>query len=316
MPFQTTVYTQPAPAVAGDFASANPRNFYPAGPGALVAGSAGVTVGRFAWAVSSLIDPDGGPLVANSFGAGPVTGIVHRDQQGLITTFLADSTMTIPAGFMVTLMVAGDIWIKNEGTTQAVPGQYAYASLATGAANFAATGAASNATATSWSISAQTFSVTASVTNNLMTVTAVGSGTLYPGSVLSAAAANATIVSQQSGTLGGIGVYVVSVPEQTVASTAVTGTYGLLTLTSGITGTFPLGSALSGTAVTAGSTITANSTNGASLTGTGGAGTYVTLTATASAGTLTGTVNVQTKWFAISSGAVGEVVRCSSQVLG
>jgi hypothetical protein len=143
-----------------------------------------------------------------------------------------------------------------------------------------------------------------------MTVSAVGSGTLYPGSVLSAAAGSATIVSQLSGTTGGVGTYSLTVPEQVVATgTTVTGTYGLLTLTSGVTGVFSIGSSLTGTAVAAGSTITANGSNGSGLTGNGGVGTYVTLTATASAGTITGATNVQTGWIAASAGLNGELVK-------
>ena len=49
MGFQTTVNLQQAPAVAGDFATANPRASFPAGEGQYVAGASGVTVGRFAW---------------------------------------------------------------------------------------------------------------------------------------------------------------------------------------------------------------------------------------------------------------------------
>ena len=49
MPFQTSVSTQPAPAVAGDFANGNPRFAVPAGPGGLIAGAAGVTIGQAPW---------------------------------------------------------------------------------------------------------------------------------------------------------------------------------------------------------------------------------------------------------------------------
>ena len=52
MPFPGQVNVVQAPAIAGDFASSNPRFVVPAGPGDMVAGSAGVTVGLFAWATS------------------------------------------------------------------------------------------------------------------------------------------------------------------------------------------------------------------------------------------------------------------------
>src|SRR6185437_5384091 len=127
MPFQSTVNTQPAPAVAGDFASTNPRWSVVAGPNALVAAAAGLTIGRFAWW-------DATQTYASNAGTGPITGFVHRDQQGLITTYLAESGMVIPGGFPVTLMSGGAYWVKNEGTTEALVGQTAYAAYANGAA--------------------------------------------------------------------------------------------------------------------------------------------------------------------------------------
>ena len=45
------------------------------------------------------------------------------------------------------------------------------------------------------------------------------------------------------------------------------------------------------------------------LAGNGGAGTYITLTATASSGTITGATNVQTGWIAASAGLPGELVK-------
>lgn len=66
-------------------------------------------------------------------------------------------------------------------------------------------------------------SVTASIAANVMTVTAVGSGTLFPGSVITGTAiiANTTIVNQLSGTTGGIGTYTVT-NSQTFASGTIT----------------------------------------------------------------------------------------------
>src|SRR5258706_7781516 len=118
MPFPNQVNVQPAPAVAGDFASTNPRSAYPAGPGGLVAGAAGVTIGRFAWAVWNTVDGDNAPgTVSNNFpgigvnvaaasnvGGSLPQGLVHREQQGLITAYLAESGMVLPGGFAITLM--------------------------------------------------------------------------------------------------------------------------------------------------------------------------------------------------------------------
>src|ERR1700737_2902571 len=48
--FQTEVTNQPAPAIAGDFASLNPFWTVDAGTDGLVSGPLEVTVGRFCWA--------------------------------------------------------------------------------------------------------------------------------------------------------------------------------------------------------------------------------------------------------------------------
>ena len=99
--FPTQVNGVQAPAVAGDFADKNPRVSVVAGPGALVAGAAGVTVGRFAW-----WDPANQSKVLNT-GFGPVTGFVARVQQALIIAFLAEGSNVIPAGHPLTVHSAG-----------------------------------------------------------------------------------------------------------------------------------------------------------------------------------------------------------------
>lgn len=311
--FQSQVLVQPAPAVAGDFADANPRWTVNAGPGGLVAGANGVVVGRFAWWSASAIDPDGAPTIVNSFGTGPVTGFVHREQQGLITTYLADASMVVPQGFPVTLFNGGGFWVKNDGAAEAVVGNKAYANFADGKVSFAATGSPNGATSTSYTIAAQTSSFTGSINGDVLTVTGAVTGTIYPGTIISGTnvASGTQIISQLSGTAGGDGTYAVSIPEQTVASTAISGTYGLLTAGGTITGTFGVGDTLSGSGVTAGTTIWALGT------GAGGAGTYiVSPTQTASSGTITAATNIETKWVAMSAGAPGDLVKISSHVLG
>lgn len=311
--FQTSATYNPSPAVEGDFASANPRTSVLAGPGGLIAGSSAI-VGRFAWATASAIDADGAPAVLNSFGSGPITGFIHRENQALILNYLQEFGMTIPAGFPVTAMSTGDYWVKNNGTTQALPGMKAYANYSNGAATFAATGTVAGATATASSIAAATSSVTGSISNNILTVTAVGSGTLYPGTTISgtSVASGTMIVSQVTGTAGGIGTYTVSIPEQTVASTTISGTYGVLTVGGTVTGTFGVGNTLSGTNVVAGTYIASQ------LTGTtGGAGTYVVSNNTVvSSTTITSATNVETKFVCRTSGLPGELVKISSHLQG
>ena len=77
--------------------------------------------------------------------------------------------------------------------------------------------------------------VTGSITLTTMTVSAVTSGTLVVGQVLSGTSVTAatTIVSQLTGTTGGVGTYQVSV-SQTTASTTITGNYGLSVTIDGV----------------------------------------------------------------------------------
>lgn len=311
--FQTSSTYNPAPGVEGDFASTNPRATVLAGPGGLIAGSL-FRVGRFIWTTGGFIDADGAPAVANSFGSGPIAGFAHRDQNALIPNYLQDSSMLVPAGFPVTVFDAGDFWVRNAGAAQALPGQFAYAAYADGSATFAASGAPTGASGSASSIAAATFSATGSIANNILSVTAVGSGTLYPGATFSGTgvATGTQIVAQLTGTAGGIGTYSVSIPEQTVASTTLSGTYGVLTVGGTVAGVFGIGNTLSGTNVVAGTSITQQ------LTGTtGGAGTYVVTNNTVVSSTaITSATNVQTKFICRTSGLPGEIVKISSWLQG
>lgn len=309
---QTQVGAALAPAVEGDFADANRRNSVLAGPGGLVAGPAGVTVGRFAWTVNP-DDSDGSPAIVNSFGTGLPAGFVHREQQGLITAFLADAGMVVPSGFAMTLFLSGSFWVKNAGAGLAQPNMKAYAKLSTGQVAFAVTGAPPSSAVATGTVAANTGSFTGSIADALMTITAVGSGTLVVGGLLSGTnvATGTRMVSQVSGTPGGIGTYIVNIAGQTVASTAISETYGTFTAVSGLTGLFTVGSVLSGAGVTAGTTITALGT------GTGGLGTYIVdTTQTVGSTAITGTTYVETKWIAASTGNAGELVKLTTHLQG
>jgi hypothetical protein len=234
-------------------------------------------------------------------------------QQGLITTFLADASMVVPSGFAVTLFSGGDFWVKNDGATQALPGQKAYANYADGRVTFAATGTPSTSSVTAALAAAAATVVTGSIADDVLTVTAVTSGTLAVGATLSGTgvATGTQIVNQVSGAAGGIGVYTVSIPEQVVASTAITAVYGVLTVSAVASGALQVGDILTGGTIAAGTVITALGT------GTGGVGTYFTNTSTASvSGAVTATNNIETKFIAMSAGAMGELVKISSQALG
>ena len=314
--FQSQVSTQPAIGVEGDFCDHNPRVTFDVGAGGLVAGASGALVGRFCWVVPPT-DLEGTNTIVNNFGAGQVAGFLHREQQGLITVYLQYASLLLPTGFPAVLHVAGGFFVKNRGATQAQYGQKAYANFLDGSASFAATASpASGASATGSTIAPETFSVTASIAGDIMTVTAVGSGTIYPGATISGGAtvSGTTVSSQISGTAGGVGDYYVSVAEQTVASTTISGTYGLLTIgTLTTTAPFAVGDTLNATgSVVAGTQITAN------VTGAGGTGGTMVVNNDTNVGsqTISAVSNVETSWIARSGGLPGELVKISNWPIG
>lgn len=135
MPFQSQVNLTQAPGVEGDFASANPRHSALSVEGGFVAGAGGVVVGRFAW-----MDASG--KVLTSSGSGVPTGFVHREMQALISTYLTEAGLVIPAGFAVGgLFNAGDFFAKNAGAGAVTIGMKAFANNTDGSIKFAAAGA-------------------------------------------------------------------------------------------------------------------------------------------------------------------------------
>jgi hypothetical protein len=308
--FQVQVYDQPAAAVAGNRASQNPIFSYDAGPGGLVAGTS-LFVGRFAW-VTQPLDPNGGPTLANSSGNGAPNGFLMLNQQALNTTFLSFAGMQVQPGAQTALQISGDFWVVNDGTTEAQVGQKVFAYVATGKAAFAAAGTTfGGASATGSSIAAATFSVTGSISGNVMTVTAVGSGTVVAGASISGTAIPTLpapqVVSQLTGTAGGVGTYALNVGEITTVSETIAGTYGVLTIGTA-TGTFAVGDVLTGTNVVAGTTVTQN------LTGSGGSGGTMAVNNNTVVGstTITASLAIETKFYARSTGLAGEVVKISS----
>lgn len=204
--FQRTVNLQQAAAVAGDFASANPRASVVGHEGTLVSGSLGVTVARFAWATTA-------GLVSNA-GVSKPTGFVHRRQgSALITQYLGETSNLIPTGFEVTLMLSGDYWVAP--LAQVSIGQKAFANLGDGTI----VGGAAGATIAG-------FVGTASFATNVMTVTVATSGTVDVGDVVTSAgvAAGTYVVNQLTGTPGGVGTYTLSTSPGTITAQAVTTT--------------------------------------------------------------------------------------------
>lgn len=193
--FQRVVNTDPAYAIEGDFASANPRATMLAGVGALVAAAVGVTVGKFARAKNS----DGTVTNADP-GVASRIGFVHRDQPAIITPFLGEATMLVPTGSPVVLFDAGDFWCRF--AAGATIGQKVFASYADGSAIAGTAGSPP-----------QGAGVTATVANGspTLTVSAVASGALAVGDPVSGAGipAGAYITAFGTGT-GGVGTYTMS----------------------------------------------------------------------------------------------------------
>lgn len=307
--FQTQVYNQPSQAVAGDFASTNPYATYDVGQGGLVAGVGGVTIGLFAW-TQPPVDPNGTNQIAVNHGAGLVAGFVHRAQQGLNPNFLSPAGNQILNGQMVTLMIGGDFWVVNDGLTDALVDMKAYADFSTGEVRFGATGVPLASAAVTGAIAAATGSFTGSIDGDVLTITAVGSGVAVVGGTLSGTGVSSgtQITEQLTGTAGGVGTYLVNIPEQSVAAgTTISETYGTLTVSAVGSGALEVGSVIAGSGVTSGTVITAFGT------GAGGTGTYiVSPTQTVGSEALTAVGDVETKWYAKSAGQPGELVKMSS----
>lgn len=140
--FQGNVNYTWAKGFPGSIATANPRRSVPSPEAGFRVGPNGLTIAAFAW-----IDADG--VTLSNTGAGKPTGFVHRDQQGLTTQYLQSATMTIPAGFGVTLSSGGDYFAAS--STDATVGQSVYASSADGSIQTGAAGSAPQGTVdTGW----------------------------------------------------------------------------------------------------------------------------------------------------------------------
>ena len=220
--------------------------------------------------------------------------------------------MLIPQGFAVTLFTRCGIWVKNDGTTQALVGMKAYADLSTGKVSFAATGSAGSGSVTG-SIAAASQAITGSINDNTLTVTVAGGTPLVAGAFVtgtvggSGVIAGTQIVAQLSGTIGGVGTYAVNIPSQLVGPGSLTVAYGVLTVSAVGSGAVEVGGLVTGTGVSAGTYVTALGT------GTGNTGTYyVNNTQTAGSESLTIGSTVETSFIAVSSGIAGEIVKIAN----
>ena len=301
MGFQKQVNLTPAPAVAGDFASSNPRATVLAGPGGLVAGALGVNVGKFAW-----VDDDG--VTVQGFGTATKApqGFVHREQQALIQVYLAESGMNIPQGFPVVLHNEGDFWAKLAGANAATIGAAIYADYSTGDVCAVAAPAGASVTATLGA----TFTASADTDATRLVVTSV-TGRLSVGDTVSGTGitAGTTILSQVSGTTGGAGTYQLSAAN--TASAATVTAFGIvLNVTAVGSGVLEVGDPVSGTGIPSGAVV-ASQVSGTA----GGVGIYTLdtrATAYAASTTVTAVGGVLTAFKAQSVAAVGELVKIST----
>lgn len=212
MGFQQVINREPAPAVAGDFASANPRtSVVPPIPGSYVVGDANVRVGYFAWGAD-----DGkvySSLAAAAAAGHPTIGFVARqpnEPSAMITAFLGEAIMTLQIGREVTLMSSGDYYVDLPG---ADPTEGVFALATTGAPSLVddATTEPTGFTAASQAkVNAVTNAATTIALNTgIMTVAVVASGVIEVGQRVTGTGVPAqTYVTQQlTGVAGGAGTY-------------------------------------------------------------------------------------------------------------
>jgi hypothetical protein len=205
-----------------------------------------------------------GALLMSQFNQSAVVGYLRGGSVGTMTLAqlqaLTALSLTVTVGGVV--VTAASIALATIGSfslaAAAMTTALAYYDAVSTSATTIAAGAATNSTA-------------ASITGNVMTVAATVTGAFVVGGVLSGTGVSAgtTILEQLTGTAGVEGTYRVSAVHD-VATTTITQAYGLMTVGAMTSGTFAVGQTITG------GTIAANTTITKILTGTGGAGTYVT----------------------------------------
>lgn len=177
--------------VAGDFDGAPPIVSIPAPPFGFVAGPGGVNVGTFGWA-----DPVS-KLCTQYYVPSAFPGFIHRENQGLITTYLGFASMLVPAGSIITPMSQGGF--RGIFSAGATPRQKVYIDPVTGLLSGGAAGGGVTANSTAASLA----------TTGILTVGATLTGTLAPGQAVYATGipAGSYIGSQLTGTTGSTGTY-------------------------------------------------------------------------------------------------------------
>ena len=220
-------------------------------------------------------------------GAGETAASVTAKAGASVTASVSGTTLTVTAVASGGVIAVGDtIYFSSVGKTATISA-FGTGSGGTGTYTLSYTGSAS--------------SFTGSISGTTLTVTAIASGSIITDQVLTgnSVTSGTKVVTQLSGTTGGIGTYSVDI-SQTRSSGSFTGTYTVasstisilsptMTVTAVASGTLSIGQYLTGTGVAYSTSITAFGT------GSGNTGTYTLSTAqyfasttvSASAGTVT-----------------------------
>ncbi|CAI3933531.1 structural cement protein Gp24 [Commensalibacter communis] len=108
MPFQNKINIGNPIGFNGGFASSNPKGTVFTGgafnESAFSAGEGGVKSGSFVWY-------NGTNNTFDNKGTGTPDGFVAKEQQGIITRYLEESSEIIPEGFMVTAYELGEFFV-------------------------------------------------------------------------------------------------------------------------------------------------------------------------------------------------------------
>lgn len=320
--FQQSVNLYPAVGVWGGRASNNPVAVVDAGQGNLAAGTSGVTVGKFGWQVLTALT---GRSVVNSFSPlAPVApdGFVGNEQQALITTWLGQNGLVIPAGYPVTLYNRGDWWAKAVYGPVTI-GQKVFANLFSGDV----LGAAAGAFVTTAVGSAASVTATTTVGSYSMNITATGSGVLVVGQQISGPGLTGGIyyidsLGTYNGTSGTVNLSLPAVAASTggtfttVAPVGIGGFVGtasfatsVMTVTATTSGTLAPGQIITSVGVAVGTYISSMGT----YNGTTGTVNLSTTPGTITAQAVTATAWIETPWYFNSAGNTGDLVKIGSR---
>lgn len=204
MGFPNAVRLQPEIGVPGRRASMNPISVI----SRIAQGT--VTVAAFVWPGT---DTDN--QVTNS-GTGKPLGFAMSDEIGIITTYLAETSMQVPSGFPVQAAQQGEFFASSAANASTL-GQKVYANYGDGTLSFAATNSAS----TNAGVTANTTSG-----SNVLTVTANSGANIQVGQPVSGTGIPAgTYISALGTGTGGAGTYTMS------ANASATGTGVTVTAT-------------------------------------------------------------------------------------